>query len=104
MLTHGYLPDNFMKFVIVAIIKNKIGNTSNKDNYRLVVIVTAASKLFEIVLHDIVDEYLVSWDNQFGLRLITLQNSTFIHLKVLFSTTKTTTVQSTHGFRCINGI
>ena len=56
MLTLGYLPYNFMKSVIVPIIKNKIGNTSNKGNYRLVAIVPAASKLFEIVLLDIIDE------------------------------------------------
>ena len=33
LLFSGYLPDMFMKTVIVPIIKNKTGNTSDKNNY-----------------------------------------------------------------------
>ena len=39
-----------MKTVIVPIIKNKTGDTSNKNNYRPIALVTATSKLFEICL------------------------------------------------------
>ena len=54
--------------MIVPIIKNKVGITSDKGKYRPVTTVTAASKLSEIVLPDIVDEYLVSYDIQFGFK------------------------------------
>ena len=33
-ITHGYLPNMFMKTAIVPIIKNKTGDTSDKNNYR----------------------------------------------------------------------
>ena len=40
-----------------------------KGNYKLVAILTAASKLFEIVVLENVDEYLVFCDNQFGFKI-----------------------------------
>ena len=48
-ITHGYLPGMFMKTAIVPIIKNKTGDTSDKNNYRPIALVTAASKIFEIM-------------------------------------------------------
>ena len=45
-ITHGYLPNMFMKTAIDPIIKNKTGDNSNKDNYRPIALVTAASKKF----------------------------------------------------------
>ena len=50
---HGYLPTDFMKTAIVPIIKNKTGDTSDKNNYRPIALVTATSKLFEICLLEI---------------------------------------------------
>ena len=41
MLTHGYLPDAFMTTSINPILKNKNGDTSAKNNYRPITIVTA---------------------------------------------------------------
>ena len=41
MLSHGYLPEEFMKSFIVPLIKNKTGDTSDKGNYRPVAIVSA---------------------------------------------------------------
>ena len=45
-ITQGYLPNKFMKTAIVPIIKNKTGDTSDKNNYILIALVTAASKFF----------------------------------------------------------
>ena len=45
-ITHGYLPSMFMKTAIVPNIKNKTGNTSDKNSYRPFALVTAASKIF----------------------------------------------------------
>ena len=46
MLIHGYLPASLMKSAIVPILKNRQGDTSDKNNYRLIAIVTAISKNF----------------------------------------------------------
>ena len=54
-ITHGYLPGMFMKTAIVPIIKNKTGDTSDKNNDRPIALVTAASKIFELCLSVILE-------------------------------------------------
>ena len=50
-LKHGYLPSDFMKTVIVPLVKNKTGDTrSDVHNYRPIALVTVGSKIFENVL------------------------------------------------------
>ena len=65
-ITHGYLPNMFMKTAIVPIIKNKTGDTSDKNNYifdaAVTSAVTAASKIFELCLSIILEDYLVTHD------------------------------------------
>ena len=68
MLTHGYLPYAFMTTSIIPILKNKIGDTSAKNNYRPIAIVTAMSKIFELCLATVMDAHLVTSDNQFGFK------------------------------------
>ena len=58
-ISHWYLPTDFMKTALVPIVKNKTGDTSDKNNYRPIAIVTAASKLFEICILEILDTYLI---------------------------------------------
>ena len=67
-ITHGYLPGMFMKTAIVSIIKNKTGDTSDKNNYRPFALVTAASKIFELCLSVILENYLFTHDQQFGFK------------------------------------
>ena len=57
-----------MKTSIILILKNKNGDTSTKNNYRPIVIVTAMSKIFELCLSRIMDAYLFTSDNQFGFK------------------------------------
>ena len=64
-ITHGYLPSMFMKTAIVPIIKNTTGDTSDKDNYRPIAFVSAASKIFELCLSEILEDYLFTHDQQF---------------------------------------
>ena len=67
-ISHGYLPDDFMKTVIVPLVKNKTGDTSDVHNYRPIALVTVASKIFENVLLDILEPFLYTCDNQFGFK------------------------------------
>ena len=67
-ITHGYLPADVMKTSLVPIIKNKTGDTSDKNNYRPIALVTAASKIFEICILEILEMYLITHDHQFGFK------------------------------------
>ena len=58
----------FTKTAIVPIIKNKTRDTSDKNNYRPIALVTAASKNFELCLSVILENYLFTHDQQFGFK------------------------------------
>ena len=55
-----------MKTAIVPIIKNKTGDTSDKNNYRPIAFVNATFKLLEMYLLEILQMYLITHDHQFG--------------------------------------
>ena len=65
---HGYLPSEFMKTTIVPIIKNKTGDNSDKNNCRPMVMVTACSKIFELCILSIIENYICAHDHQFGFK------------------------------------
>ena len=58
-ISHGYLPDGFMKSAIIPLIKNKTGDTNDKNNYRPIALVTAMSKIFELCLSEKLNDYLL---------------------------------------------
>ena len=41
-LTHGHVPDAFMQSILVPVIKNKSGDSSDVNNYRPIALVTIA--------------------------------------------------------------
>ena len=53
---------------IIPIFKNKNSDTSAKNNYRPIAIVTALSNIFRLCLAPIMDAHLVTNDNQFGFK------------------------------------
>ena len=67
-ISHGYLPDAFMKSAIIPLIKNKTGDTNDKNNYRPIALVTGMSKMFELCLSEKLNDYLTTSDNQFGFK------------------------------------
>ena len=69
----------FMKSAIVPIIKNKTGDTSDKNNYMPVALVTAASKIFELCLSVILENYLFTHDQQFVFE------SKHVHIHITFT-------------------
>ena len=48
-ITHGYLPNMFMKTVIVPIIKNNSRDSDDKNNYRLIALVKQGQRFFNYV-------------------------------------------------------
>ena len=96
-ITHGYLPDMFMKTAIVPIIKNKTGNTSDKNNYRPIALVTAASKIFELCLSVILEDYLITHDQQFGFKR---KHSTDLCIFTVKSVTKYYTKKNSPVYTC----
>ena len=91
-----YLLRDFRKTVIVPIIKNKSGNSSDKANYRPIALVTACSKIFESCLLILLEKYLHTHDQQFGFKANTLR------ICVLFvkSVIKYYTKQNSTVFTC----
>ena len=67
-ITHGYLLPDFMKTAQVSIIKNKTGDRNDKNNYRPITLMTAASKIFEICILELLEMYLITHDHQFGFK------------------------------------
>ena len=68
MMSHGYVPENFMKTIIVPLVKNKAGDTQDKNNYRPIALAACVSKVMEkIILHKCKDE-LQTCNNQFGFK------------------------------------
>ena len=87
-----------MKTAIVPISKNKTGDTSDKNNYRLIVLVTAASKLFEICILGVLEAHLQTHDHQFGFKS---RHSTCMCIFTVKSWFKYYTDQSTPVYTCL---
>ena len=66
MLLHGYLPNEFISSDIIPVIKNKTGDTSDKGSYQPIAIVLSCLKILESILLDMIDDYLVIHEHQFG--------------------------------------
>ena len=80
-----------MKTAIVPIIKNKTGDASDKNNYRPIALVTATSKIFELCVCVIMENYLVVKAN---IRLILA----FLQQKVCQGTIHNSTARYLCGF------
>ena len=67
-IRHGYLPGDFMKTIIIPLVKNKSGDLSDVNNYRPIALVTVVSNNFENILLELMEPYLSTTDNQFGFK------------------------------------
>ena len=57
-----------MGTIIIPLVKNKAGNTSDTNNYCPIALVSACLKIFESVLHHIIGDYISTHDTQFGIK------------------------------------
>lgn len=67
-VSHSYLPSNFMKTVVVPVVKNKTGDLADKSNYRPISLATVIAKVFDAMLNTQLNKYVTLHDNQFGFR------------------------------------
>ena len=67
-LIHGHLPSNFMKTILVPLLKNKTGDICDTNNYRPIALVTVSSKIIELVILNHIESYIATNDNQFGFK------------------------------------
>lgn len=68
-IDHSYLPEDFMKTIVVPIVKNRTGDVSNLSNYRPISLATVFSKIFETLLMKHLNEKNIALHNaQFGFR------------------------------------
>ena len=83
---------------MVPIIKNKTGDTSDKNNYIPIALVTAASKLFEICILEVLEIYLLTHHHQFGFKS---KHSTDMCIFTVKSLVKYFTAQNTSVHTCL---
>ena len=79
-------------------IKSKTGNSNDKNNYRPTVLVTACSKFFKLCLLEIIELYLDTHADQFGLKK--KQPSADMCIFTLKTVIKNYTRQNTTVFSC----
>lgn len=80
-IRHSYLPPNLMKTLVVPIVKNKTGDSSDKTNYRPISLATITAKVLDGVLDKRLDEYIDLHDAQFGFRKGLSTESAILALK-----------------------
>jgi len=68
LINELYVPVDFGQGIIVPLMKDKTGDSSSLNNYRAITLIPVISKLFEHIILDVCDEYLISNDRQFGFK------------------------------------
>lgn len=93
-VSHSYLPDDFMKTVVVPVVKNKTGDVADKSNYRPISLATVIAKVFDGLLNTQLNRYVALHDNQFGFRPQLSTESAILCLKhtIKYYTTRKTPV------------
>ena len=81
MLAHSFVPSDFCTGIIVPLLKSKHGDATRLDMYRGITLSPVLSKLFEMVLLHLFEEFLVSDNLQFGFK----KNSSCPHALFAFS-------------------
>ena len=71
MSSHCFIPENFMKSVIIPLVKDKTGDITDKNNYRPIALSTMMSKIIEKIFMDRYESLFSTTDNQFLSRKTT---------------------------------
>ena len=69
MIESGYVPDDFGKGIIIPLVKDRSDSLSDITNYRAITISPIVSKLFELIILKVCNDYLLSDSLQFGFKV-----------------------------------
>jgi exonuclease III len=67
-ISHGHLPENLMKTIVVPISKNRTGNASDGSNYRPISLATIVAKVLDGLLDNLLAKHIKTQDAQFGFK------------------------------------
>ena len=70
-----------MQSILVPVIKNKSGDSNDVNNYRPIALVTIASNIFETILLDVMEPFIVTCDNQFGFKKKTFNRTLYLRIE-----------------------
>jgi hypothetical protein len=68
ILLHGYVPSKFASGIIVPMLKDRLADVSQLDNYRGITLCNVISKVFETCLYYKFESYLSSHRLQHGFK------------------------------------
>jgi len=68
ILIHSYIPEKFSHGVVILIIKDKRGDCSPLESYRLITLSPILSKMFEYFLLGEYSKYMITNDLQFWFK------------------------------------
>lgn len=80
-ISHSYLPEELMRTIVVPIVKNKTGNTSDMGNYRPISLATTAAKVLDSLLNSCLLKHINIHDTQFGFKAGVSTESAILTLK-----------------------
>ena len=81
-ILHGYLPADFMRLQLHLSLKVRLGTPVTKIFTDPIALVTAASKLFQICILEILETYPITHDHQNGFKASILQTCVFALIKL----------------------
>lgn len=95
-LSHAHLPSDLMKTVVVPVVKNKTGDTSDLANYRPISLATVIAKVLDSLLDRHMATRIELHDAQFGFRPGLSTESAILSLKhtVQYYTSRKTPVNA----------
>ena len=67
-ISNGYVPDGFGKGLLFPLLKSNELDSTSSSNYRGITVSCIISKLFEICIFDLVQEFLYSSEHQYGFK------------------------------------
>lgn len=78
---HSYLPEPLMRTIVVPVVKNKTGDTSDMNNYRPISLATTAAKVLDRLLNSYLLKHVEVHDAQFGFKAGVSTESAILSLK-----------------------
>jgi len=81
---HGIVPDSWGSGIVIPIIKDKLADENDLNNYRGITLIPVISKLYELLMLDICEPYLRTADLQFGFKQkVGCTNAVFVFTEIV---------------------